>query len=90
MSDQHLRACSLPEWYPLLRSVTFPTRIIPLPLDFVEYLKADGIFMPLDSNCEEIGKIYTRDHDSDYDNDDIEEEGGFSFIIILIQSNKKS
>ena len=43
VSSRHLLNCSLPSWFPGLKTKTFATRIIPLPEEFVEYLKEDGV-----------------------------------------------
>lgn len=39
-------ACSFERWYDKFRDVTFTSRVIVLPEDFVKYLMADGIQMP--------------------------------------------
>ena len=33
-------------WYPKFRNITFKSEVITLPPAFVEYLNADGVFMP--------------------------------------------
>lgn len=43
-SVEHLLACQVSSWYPQFRDVSFPTQIIPLPKEFVDYLVADGVF----------------------------------------------
>ena len=49
----HVRAeqilnCSFSRWYPAFRAVTLKSAIVPLSDDFVDYLNADGLFLPLD------------------------------------------
>mmetsp|Transcript_1196 Transcript_1196/g.2778 ORF Transcript_1196/g.2778 Transcript_1196/m.2778 type:complete len:364 (-) Transcript_1196:117-1208(-) len=46
MNAAHLEACSFPEWYPLFREHTFASQILPLNPAAVEYLLADGVFLP--------------------------------------------
>ncbi|KAF9933347.1 hypothetical protein FBU30_005751 [Linnemannia zychae] len=33
-------------WYPKFRSITIKSKVIPLPEEFVDYLNADGVFIP--------------------------------------------
>ncbi|KAF8427265.1 cell division cycle protein-like protein [Tirmania nivea] len=47
---RHVLNCALPAWYQKYRSHLPKTRIIPLPPDFVEYLREDGIFLPRNPN----------------------------------------
>jgi D123 len=46
MDAEHLANFSFPRWYTLFSSVTFKSRILPLPPGFAEYLVADGIVLP--------------------------------------------
>lgn len=39
-------ACAFDRWYEDFRDVTFRSRVIPLPEEFVQYLMSDGIHMP--------------------------------------------
>ena len=69
-----LHACSVHSWLPRYQKITLKTRIIPLPKDFIAYLKEDGIRLPL-NECGEAYEFYRRspnddDDDSDDDNDD--------------------
>ncbi|CDH58331.1 cell division cycle 123 homolog (cerevisiae) [Lichtheimia corymbifera JMRC:FSU:9682] len=48
VSRQDIENCSFPAWYNQFRSVTFESRILPLPSEFVDYLNADGIYLPDD------------------------------------------
>ncbi|KAJ3414673.1 hypothetical protein HDV05_006208 [Chytridiales sp. JEL 0842] len=77
-----VRNCALPAWYDKFRKITLKSIIIPLPEDFVDYLNADGVFLPLDSNGQPQPNMeYLRDSDSDSnsssmddDDDDHDEE----------------
>lgn len=40
--------CSFSSWYPNFKSVTFKSKIIPLSSEFIEYLNAEGIYLPED------------------------------------------
>jgi hypothetical protein len=42
----HAQALRVSSWSPLLRAHTMSTRSIPLPVDFVAYLREDGVWMP--------------------------------------------
>ncbi|KAI8825739.1 D123-domain-containing protein [Fimicolochytrium jonesii] len=47
---QHVQNCSFSAWHPTFRSCTLKSVVIPLSEDFVTYLNADGVFLPLDGN----------------------------------------
>jgi hypothetical protein len=38
--------CRFSSWYGRFRDVTFKSRVIPLPKEFIDYLNADGIYLP--------------------------------------------
>ena len=40
-----LLACSFDNWYPSLRQHSIPSTVLPLTSEFVDYLKADGVFV---------------------------------------------
>ncbi|KAJ3099032.1 hypothetical protein HDU97_003518 [Phlyctochytrium planicorne] len=69
MTPEHVDMCAFSSWYPILKRVTFRSTIIPLPEEFVEYLNADGLFLPLDENGQAqpnyIHNINSDDDDSD-------------------------
>ena len=46
MHIQQLLNCQISKWSPQFRQVTYKTKLIDLPADFVDYLTADGIFLP--------------------------------------------
>ncbi|RKP07001.1 D123-domain-containing protein, partial [Thamnocephalis sphaerospora] len=41
--------CAFPAWYTRFRRHTIASKVVPLPPDFVDYLLADGIFLPTNS-----------------------------------------
>jgi hypothetical protein len=51
--SQHaeLLACMISSWYPQFKHVTFKTSILSLPQEFVDYLVADGVYLPADSEA---------------------------------------
>lgn len=46
-------ACAFPSWYPTFRRVSPKATTIPLTAQFIEYLHADGVFLP--TNGEDSG-----------------------------------
>lgn len=56
-------ACAFGSWFPKFRRITPKASIIPLPDDFVDYLKADGVFLPLDLTSESDGCAALANHD---------------------------
>jgi D123 len=38
--------CRFSSWYGRFRDATFKSRVIPLPKEFIDYLNADGIYLP--------------------------------------------
>ena len=48
MKSHEILACSFSEWYPLFKKVTFPSKIIPLSQEFVDYLLADNLVLRSD------------------------------------------
>lgn len=51
----------LSSWLPILRRHTIPTRLIPLPADFVEYLAEDGVWIPEELAPVQPGNFVGRD-----------------------------
>ncbi|KAI8850581.1 D123-domain-containing protein [Chytridium lagenaria] len=49
---EHVERCSFSNWQPSGSII-----IKPLPEDFIDYLNADGLFLPLDKGCEDDSKI---------------------------------
>ncbi|KAJ2162451.1 hypothetical protein GGF46_000692 [Coemansia sp. RSA 552] len=72
--------CVFSSWYPRFSSVTFKSEIIrPLSKEFVDYLLADGVYVPNQAPIEYGGELETVGPDdasdwSGYDDDDEEEE----------------
>ncbi|CAG8481979.1 10208_t:CDS:2, partial [Racocetra persica] len=74
LTEQHILNCVFSSWYNTFRRVTLKSKIIkPLPEEFIEYLHADGIFLPEQKNIIEFS-----DDDEEYTGigtDLIEDEG---------------
>lgn len=66
VSRDHIRYCSYDYWFPKYRKVCIKSRIIPLPAEFVEYLREDSIILSDESH----GK--TANENGDDDDDDWE------------------
>lgn len=71
MKSYEVLACSFSEWYPRLRKVTFPSRVIPLSNEFVEYLLADNLVLRSDQALLK----YVKEHESDSSDSENDEEG---------------
>ncbi|KAI5289671.1 hypothetical protein KEM54_003461 [Ascosphaera aggregata] len=73
----HIIHCSYDNWYPTFRSLTPKARVIPLTDNFLNYLRADGIYLPKEprrTTADDDSGIYS-DSDSEQSNDnDYEEE----------------
>ncbi|KAI9007763.1 D123-domain-containing protein [Hyaloraphidium curvatum] len=66
LTRAHVDRCAFHSWFPRFRGVTFASRVIgPLPPAFVDYLHADGVFLPLDSNGDPQPALATSDAGSD-------------------------
>ncbi|RIA96531.1 Stomatin family protein [Glomus cerebriforme] len=73
-TEQHIINCSFSSWYNVFRRVTIKSKIIkPLPEEFVEYLHADGIFLPEQNYLEESHLREVSDDEEEF-NDDGENE----------------
>ncbi|KAJ2807053.1 hypothetical protein H4R20_001437 [Coemansia guatemalensis] len=69
--------CAFSSWYPQFRRVTFKSEIIkPLEQSFVDYLLADGVFVPEQTTAQYHGELEVfggsdnSSSDSDWDDDD--------------------
>jgi hypothetical protein len=87
-------ACQFSRWYKTFRSlpiesfsrkaVTIKSVILPLPDDFIDYLKTDGVQLPVEavklSSC-------TPDHieDDEWGDDNVEEPNPYSFPLLTEQ-----
>ncbi|CAG8528509.1 4408_t:CDS:2 [Cetraspora pellucida] len=66
LTEQHILNCVFSSWYNTFRRVTLKSKIIkPLPEEFIEYLHADGIFLP-EQNYLERNIIEFSDDDEEY------------------------
>ncbi|CAG8438248.1 579_t:CDS:2 [Ambispora leptoticha] len=47
LTEQHILNCAFSAWYDTFRRVTLKSQIIkPLPVEFIEYLQADSVYLP--------------------------------------------
>lgn len=58
MKRQHVLNCNFSAWYPKFKNITISSRVIPLPKEFIDYLKTDNVVLPGDpaqtrNSCEE-------------------------------------
>ncbi|KAF0462941.1 CdC protein [Gigaspora margarita] len=66
LTEQHILNCAFSSWYNTFRRVTLKSKIIkPLPEEFIEYLHADGVFLP-DQNYLERNHIEFSDDEEEY------------------------
>lgn len=49
MKRQHVLNCNFSAWYPKFKNITMRSRVIPLPKEFVDYLKTDNVVLPGDA-----------------------------------------
>ncbi|PGH17253.1 cell division cycle protein 123 [Polytolypa hystricis UAMH7299] len=73
LKKTHIMHCSYHYWHPKYRSATPKARLIPLSEPFVNYLRADGIFLPpQDENtvADDDSGVYSISEASDYDDGD--------------------
>ncbi|KAI8061652.1 D123-domain-containing protein [Gongronella butleri] len=66
--------CAINSWYPHFRDVTFKTTLLPLSQGFIDYLNADGIYLPKEGQPQAAATIEELDDDDDDDNDDLSQE----------------
>jgi hypothetical protein len=62
--EAHLIHCSFPFWYKKFKERSIYSKIISLPEEFINYLKSDSIFLPL-----QIKRRRKPDPDFDSDSD---------------------
>ncbi|GAB1609591.1 cell division cycle protein 123 homolog [Argonauta hians] len=73
MKVQHVLNCSFSSWYPGFKNITPTSAIIPLPNQFIDYLKADRVFLPEGSGqIQPKGRQDAESDDEDYFDDDYE------------------
>lgn len=46
ITREDVAMCRFSSWYGQFRDVTFKSRIVHLPKEFIDYLNADGIYLP--------------------------------------------
>lgn len=66
LKEAHVLNCMFQNWYPKWKRYTFPSRIIPLPEEFIQYLLADGVILPeyaFPPVKRDMGDDYTEDND---------------------------
>lgn len=64
-SQQEIEQCQFAQWYNLFRSVSIKSVIIPLSSEFVSYLTADGVFIPVSSTCLDHDHLSDEEGDND-------------------------
>ncbi|KAI9496185.1 D123-domain-containing protein [Zychaea mexicana] len=62
---QDIINCSFPSWHDQFRGVTFRSKTLALPSEFVDYLNADGIFLPEEGQPQAAATIEEIDDDDD-------------------------
>ncbi|ERS97934.1 hypothetical protein HMPREF1624_06105 [Sporothrix schenckii ATCC 58251] len=65
VSRDHILYCSYDYWFPKYRKVCIKSRIIPLPAEFIEYLREDSIILSDESHGAPKGK--DEDDDDDWE-----------------------
>ncbi|RUS74577.1 hypothetical protein EGW08_017658 [Elysia chlorotica] len=66
--------CSFPEWYPQFQHITYKSVIIPLPNSFMDYLNADSVVLPENSNHGLYPKASNMAMNEDDDDPDLRDE----------------
>ncbi|KAJ3260166.1 hypothetical protein HK103_001242 [Boothiomyces macroporosus] len=65
MSAKDKLECDFSNWFPKFRHLTIKSRIIPLDLEFVEYLKSDSVYIPGMKNIKNEYDVDSDDEESD-------------------------
>lgn len=76
VSAEEVLNCAIPKWYDSLKAITIPSTFVPLPEDFVEYLKSDGIILPRGCTLPQICIHGNSEDESENGRGDWEEEDG--------------
>ncbi|KAJ1560432.1 hypothetical protein HK405_007121 [Cladochytrium tenue] len=66
--------CSFSAWYPTFRAVTLKSVVLPLSDEFVEYLNADGVFLPRDRNGNHQPHFPRQENSADDESDSTESD----------------
>ncbi|KAI8814306.1 D123-domain-containing protein [Cladochytrium replicatum] len=75
INRQHIDNCAFSSWFSKFKTVTIDSVVIrPLPTEFIDYLLADGVFLPLNSNGRPQPSYQPRANDDD----DYDDEGAWS------------
>jgi hypothetical protein len=90
LTPSTLLSFRLPAWLPLLRKHTMPTRLLPLPPDFVEYLLEDGVWMPEDLAPVQADSFADRDNEYDTEADRREEAQRWTATLEEIDSEDEA
>ncbi|CAI4219142.1 unnamed protein product [Parascedosporium putredinis] len=70
VTREHILNCSYDKWFPKYKSSCIKSRIIPLPPDFVAYLREDGIILADDDDeTPTMARNRTRMHEDDGSDD---------------------
>ncbi|KAI9271869.1 D123-domain-containing protein [Phascolomyces articulosus] len=67
---QDIKNCAFSSWYPQFRTMTFRSKILPLPTEFVDYLNADGIYLPEEGQPQASATLEELDPSSDEEEDE--------------------
>lgn len=94
ITRQNIENCSFSKWYPLFKHHTTRSRILkPIPEEFIEYLKQDGIKLP---NDKEFDSFYTNgvqkndeNEYSDWEDDEDEKKTNTDNVIDPIKHFKE-
>lgn len=74
VTRQEITRCRFSAWYPQFRDVTFKSRIIPLPQEFIDYLNADSIFLPSEGHAQ-AARFIEQDDDEEAMIEDMDTDG---------------
>lgn len=70
--------CSIDQWYPLFKKITFKTVILPIPNEVLDYLKSDGSLI-LPKECD------SNDEDTEPEDNETECQPSFPEFNLLIE-----
>ena len=74
VTRSHILNCAYNAWWPRYRAFVPKSRIIPLTQPFIDYLQADGIFLPEDDASPTSGRQHGYDDQSSESTQDIAQE----------------
>ncbi|KAF2826300.1 cell division cycle protein-like protein [Ophiobolus disseminans] len=74
VTKKHILNCSYHSWHPKYRAVTPKARLIPLPTEFLDYLRSDGIILPPEDGDNATWSENDSGIFSGADNNDADEE----------------